>query len=325
MLWDRIHVIVPFEDFVPSYASAEAAESFNLIGKCHYPSPAEKKQAHDLVEDFATKGLPESFSYVSVTSPEEIYEVYPQKLLPKTWDLLQQAGLAGRPLLNADYRLASATGLSVMSLLADCCAGDSLVRVTDRPAAYASLAGLLTQKTESLATAETRESLLALTLNVADATSIPLAKWIKFRKREEGGSDGHHIRDLRHRFVQHIETQAKKMAAAKSDAELTEVKMQFKDDTHDDYAALREALELEAWQMLPTKEVIISVLGGIAALGGVAFNTVMPMTDVVTRSGAVATIGGLLASRSKFVNARRRVLREHPISYLYEAGGRLRL
>jgi hypothetical protein len=133
MLWDRLLVIVPFADFKPHYDSPESRKSFELIGKCHSPSDSEKKQAHDLVEDFATRPLPDAFSYFSVQDPNEIYEVYPQKLLPETWRILQQAGLAGAPLADADYPTTGPTGLSLMSLLADCCAGDTLVRVTDRP------------------------------------------------------------------------------------------------------------------------------------------------------------------------------------------------
>jgi hypothetical protein len=130
---------------------------------------------------------------------------------------------------------------------------------------------------------------------------------------------------LRHRFVQHIETQASTIADAQSGAERTEIAMQFEEDMRDDYQSLREALKLEAWQMLPTKEIMVSVFAGIVALGSLAMNTVIPMLDVLTSTGAAASIGGLLASRSKYVGARRKVLREHPISYLYEAGGGLRL
>ena len=326
MLWDRVHVIVPVAEYKPYYQSPEARKSFELIGKCHCPSKAEKKQAHDLVEDFATRPLPAAFSYFSTQNPNEIYEVYPQKLLPDTWNVLQQAGLAGEPLPNTDYPTATATGLSLMSLLADCCAGDTLVRVTDRSAAYASLAGLLTASSaNSPEFTEESESLLALTLKVTDADKIPLAKWIQFREREEGAADGHHVRDLRHRFVEHFETQAKRIAAAKSDAERIEIQAQVDEDLRDDYRALREALKLEAWQALPTKEVMVAALGGIAAVAGFALNTILPMPDVVTSTGGLASIGGLLASKSKYVNARRKVLREHPVSYLYEAGGGLRL
>jgi hypothetical protein len=326
MLWDRLYVIVPWEGYLPNYSSPGAAKSFELIGKCHVPSTEERRQTHELVEDFATRTLPEAFNYVSVQDPNEIYEVYPQKFLPETWDTLQQAGLAGAPLTNADYPTASPTGLSLMSLLADCCAGDSMVRVTDRSAAYASLAGLLTESAPDLIDAsEAREALLALNLRVTDADRIPLAKWIQFREREEAAADGHHVRDLRHRFVEKIEAQAKKIAAAKTGAQRTEIETQIEEDMRDDYKALREALKLEAWQMLPTKEIVVCVLGGVAALGGLALNTVIPMPDVVTGTGALASIGGLIASKSKYVNARRKVLREHPVSYLYEAGGGLRL
>jgi hypothetical protein len=145
MLWDRVHVIVPFDHYEPHYDSPTSQKCFELIGKCHHPTQDEKRRAHDLVEDFATRRLPDSFSYISVQSPNEIYEVYPQKLLPETWDILQTAHLAGAPLENADYPTAGPTGLSLMSLLADCCAGDTLARITDRSAAYASLSGLLTE------------------------------------------------------------------------------------------------------------------------------------------------------------------------------------
>jgi hypothetical protein len=200
------------------------------------------------------------------------------------------------------------------------------VRVTDRSAAYASLSGLLTASSaNSIAVTDVRESLVAISLKTVDADRIPLAKWIKFRDREIGAADGHEVRDLRHRFVQHIETQAKRIVSAKSDAERIEIGEQVDEDIRDDYRALREALKLEAWQVLPTKEVVVSALGGVAALAGAALNTVIPLPDVVTSTGAVACIGGLLASKSKYVAARRKVLREHPVSYLYEAGGGLRL
>jgi len=326
MLWDRLHVIVPVPEYRPYYQSTDARKSFELIGVCHCPTDDEKKQAHELVEDFATRPLPEAFSYFSAQNPNEIYEVYPEKLLPKTWAILQQVGLAGAPLANTDYPTAGPTGLNLMSLLADCCAGDTLVRVTDRSAAYASLAGLLTESSGNPAEfTGAHESLLAFALKVADADKIPLSKWINLREREIGAADGHHIRDLRHRFVEHIETQAKRLASAKSDAERTEIGHQVEEDTRDDYRALREALKLEAGQVLASKEVIVSALGGFAALAGFALNTVIPLPDVVTPAGAIASIGGLLLSKSKYVNARRKVLREHPVSYLYEAGGGLRL
>jgi len=51
--------------------------------------------------------------------------------------LLRNKSLVGRPLANADYPSTAETGMSLMSILADCCAGDSLSRVTDYGTAYA--------------------------------------------------------------------------------------------------------------------------------------------------------------------------------------------
>ena len=325
MLWDRVHVIVPFDDYKPGYDSAEFQKCFDLIGRCHYPSSDEKKRTHELIEDFATRPLPDSFSYFSVKSPNETYEVYPQKLLPESWDVLQRAGLAGAPLANADYPTAGHTGLSLMSLLADCCAGDTLARVTDQSAAYATLSGLLTDSASvGFGLAKEREVLLALTLKTVDADSIPLSKWIKLREREVGAADGYQVRDLRHRFVEHLEVQAKSIATARSGAERQEIEIQLEEDIQDDYRALREALKLEAWQSFPTKEIMVSALGGAAAIGALFLNSVVPMPDVVSSTGAIASIGGVLASKSKYVKARRKVLQDHPISYLYEARGGLR-
>lgn len=39
---------------------------------------------------------------------------------------------AGNPRANDDYPLAEAAGLSIMSILADCCAGETRARITDQ-------------------------------------------------------------------------------------------------------------------------------------------------------------------------------------------------
>lgn len=325
MLWDRVHVIAPFDNYRPYYDDPELQEAFDLIGQCYHPSRPEKKQAHELVEDFATRGLPDSFSYASVISPSEVYEVYPQKLLPETWDLLVEAGLAGRALSNQDYPTSGPTGLSLMSLLADCCAGKSLARITDRSAAYASLASLFTNPIPvGSEKAADREALLAISLKIADSEKLPLSRWLKLRKREIAAADGHHVRDLRHRFVAALEKQAAELAEARSQAERLDIQAGIEQDMQDDWKDLHEALKLEAWQMLPTKEVLVSVLSGIGAFGSLALNN-LPMPEVISSTGAMASIGGLLASRSKYVKARRKVLQDHPIAYLYESQGGLRL
>jgi hypothetical protein len=326
MLWDQVNVIVPFNDYVPHYSNPSAREAFELIGNCHSPTKEEKKNTHKLVCDFVKRGLPAPFSYSSIESPNEIYEVYPQKLLPETWELLIKAGLVGEQHPGADYPAPEPTGLSLMSLLADCCGGEAFARITDRSTAYASLAGLLTeQHDQNRKVDEAQLELLPITLEVANVDELPFDKWLDLRKREHSKPDGKDIRKLRHRFLDKLEDQATQLAATRPGLAQEERKRQFKQDMRDDYRDLRDALKLEAKQVLTTKEVLVSALAAVATLGVLSMHAVIPMPDVLSGTGGSVTIGGLLGSKSKFVNARRKVLQEHPMAYFYEAAGGLRL
>jgi xanthosine utilization system XapX-like protein len=82
---------------------------------------------------------------------------------------------------------------------------------------------------------------------------------------------------------------------------------------------------LEAHQTLGSKEFLTAFVAGSAAIGAAAIHVPIPIPELVTALGGIVTIGGLLATRSKFISARRKILREHPLSYLYEAGSGPRL
>jgi hypothetical protein len=321
LLWDELHIVAPRQHYRPRYDSTEQNEAFEIIGRCHYPTEIEKHQTHDLVEDFATRRLPDAFTYRASDTSTEHYAVYGEKLLPETWRVLQEANLAAQTGGPRGYLTSGPTGLSLMSLLADCCAGKTLTRVTDQAVAYASLAGLLTAPEEEppISTAQARDVLLPITVAIADVKDLPLKHWVALRKREAVSNDGHLIRDLRHRFVAHLESQAESLAAATRGTDQKELRRQFEEDMCDDYQALRDALKLEAHQVLGTKELIVAVLGVIATIGAAVTNAPMPIVDVVGTGGAVVAIGGLLARHSKFISARQKVLHEHPMAYLYES------
>ncbi|MBZ5491217.1 MAG: hypothetical protein LAO76_09830 [Acidobacteriia bacterium] len=325
MLWDRVKVIVPWDTYHINYDSRVEQEAFELIGVRHYPTQTEREATHQMVRDFVKRPLPLAFSYRSVQDPNEIYEVYPQKLLPKTWELLQGRGLAKDTKVmrrRSTYLAAEPTGLALMGLLADCCAGETFARITDRSAAYAGLAGLLTASEES-DVASAREELLPVSIEIANVEDLPLKTWLDLRRREESASDGASIRQLRHNLLDKLEDHAKKLAAHKDSAR-EELKRQFQQDMKDDYREMKEALKLEGSQILTSKEVLLSVIGGIATLGLLAGHVAVPMPDVVTSAGAAATIGGLIGSRSKFASTRRKILKEHPMAYFYEAAGGIR-
>lgn len=146
LLWDQLEYIVPQKNHCPKYKDKWAAAAIELIGKAHCPTDHEKALTEAQIQDFVKRPLPPCFYYTSARVSKNDYLIYPQKFSYKVWDALREAQLAGPPLppsADSDYPLQEATGLSIMAILADCCAGETFQRVTDRGAAYATLTGLL--------------------------------------------------------------------------------------------------------------------------------------------------------------------------------------
>jgi hypothetical protein len=328
LLWDEIHVIVPWEQYSPRYHEPLLNEAFEVIGKRHAPTEHEKLLAHSLVEELVNSHkLPPSFFY-EATSPRAYrelhglhqthYEVYSDKLLHKTWDLLRHSRLAG-PVYGMDSPTSPYMGLTLMSILADCCSKRSFTRITDRGAAYASLQSVFADGVEQ--EAETlKNELVPIVLDTVNPKQLDLKRLIDFRKNE-GPSE----RNLRHRLQNHLENQARIITSAQSQTERNEALRQFKSDTNDDLKLLKEALKFHTLETLGTKEIITTVVTAIGTAALIGLNVALPVSDIATAVGAPVAIGGLIAARSKFVRERKKLLEEHPTSYLYEASGGLRL
>ena len=310
LLWDQIRVIVPDKQYKPSYGDREMAEAFEVIGVAHCPRESEKKEVHELIEDFATRPLPEAFTYRSVGNPDRLFEIYPPKFLPETWEILQQAGLA------ADYGLSESSGLMIMGLLSDCCAGKSFARVTDRNDACARLAGLLADTgQQGQATAESQQ-LGTVSLDVIDPTQIPFEKLLDLRRKEQKIWSGRQLKELRHRYLERLQTEAAKLGEFTKESDIAECKRQFQDDMREDLGALKEELKLEAKATLATKEFMGTVVTAVGTIAAAA--ALHPVAGVVSAAGTMATIGGLIGTKSKFAQSRRRILLAHPMAYVYE-------
>jgi hypothetical protein len=326
LLWDELHVIVPENGFKVSYTSTTEEKAMDLVGRYRAPTDAEKAAAHELIEDFVSRPLPAAFSYAdTIVDP---YEVYPQKLMMKTWDLLQRAQLVGPALPNQDMPAARNTGLSLMSILADCCAGTQLARVTDQSAAYAFLSDAAVRNQAEQATDEARSSLMSVPLQIAAVDNVPIEKLIALREREKAGkSPG--LAALRHRLADKLEEQASALSAVKTRSDHEELTRQFKQFLAEDLRDLREALKLESTEVLTSKVVLGSVLGVLGAFAPVLATMMpaigLPLAAVAGASGllkagaAAGAIGGLLNTKAKFAKTRAKVLEQHPTAYLYEA------
>jgi hypothetical protein len=325
LLWDNLYVIVPWPHYQPRYRTREAADAFTVIGKCHYPSADEKAHAHELIEDFVKRPLPPAFSYSLTRNRRDVYDIYPEKLLPKTVAMLRERGMSeqgGRRNLRAPI----ATGLTLMNIVADCCAGTTLARVTDKRAAYANLAGLLVEKpTAELAVDQAREQLVPIMIRTIDVKPFSLKRLVDFRKREESSPDGSLLRALRHRLLDKVEEQAKRLSTAESELARVAIRREFEANMQDDYRDLRDALKAKATQTLATKELITAAITGVGSIAAAVVTPAFPVAATVSGVQGVVSIGGLVALKSKWVEERRKVLKEHATAYLYEASGKLRL
>lgn len=109
LLWDRLEYIVPWKHFPTHYSNHDLAEAMELIGRPHCPAPDEQREAHARLEEMISGPLPPQF-YLRRDhrrnrswEEEEPYEMYPEKLLPESWEILRRARVAGH-LRDTDAR-----------------------------------------------------------------------------------------------------------------------------------------------------------------------------------------------------------------------------
>jgi hypothetical protein len=337
LLWDRLEYIVPWDHFRSRYKERWIAEAMELIGVPHCPDPDEQREAHMRLEEFVQRRLPGEF-YLSrgpgrrrSFDQEEPYEMYPEKLLPESWETLHKARMAGKLLHSSDYPLTEYAGLTVMSILADCCAGTTRSRVTDRGDAYATVAGLLGNKPDApkVKKPDAHAQLVPISLNVIDAGAIDLGALIKLRKREEKESSSS-LRDLRHRYLDGLEGYVARLAdTTTTKADAKEIQRQFADDMKRDLKDLKTELGFARTDVFTSNKFIAIVVTGVGTAASWLAGMQLPLEGVITLGGAPVAIGGLLAVRNKYLKEREAILKKHPMAYLYEAGrpglGRRRL
>jgi len=290
-----------------------------IIGVPHPPSASEKQEAHELIEDLATSALPQVF-YYRPQDEDGGYEIYPQKFLESTWEMLIGLRLAGAPLGNADYPLTSTAGLSVMSILADCCAGDARVRITDRGLAYATITNLLVDSSKRDESSH-YDRVVPMTLKLIDAANLPLDALIKFREREQKEPGGNTLADLRHSYLRRIEEHVKALQKLKRPGDWEALDRDFESDMASDLKRLQAELGFEKRALAFSKEIIVSGLAVAGTIWGAVHGLPFELPAAFTALGAPVTIGGLLASRNKYAASRRAIMEKHPMAYLYQLQG----
>jgi len=101
--------------------------------------------------------------------------------------------------------------------------------------AYATLTGLLGAGGGSINQSGPQvEQLVPVTLQAVDAGKIDLKSLISLRKTEAVSSRGHDLGDLRHRYVDRLESCAKELSMTASASDVAEIKRRFGEDMQDD-------------------------------------------------------------------------------------------
>jgi hypothetical protein len=94
-------------------------EAFEMVVKPRALTDAEKHQLLVTLQELIAKGVPETLRF----KPQvDNYNMYPEKLSPGIWDLLNSAGLISDG-THGYYGLQRDFGLIMMGLIADICAG----------------------------------------------------------------------------------------------------------------------------------------------------------------------------------------------------------
>jgi hypothetical protein len=335
LLWDSIETIVPHPDWRRTQStgdsrrrvSVDAAtaklleEATELIVKPRVPSRTVRQAAHDSVLELVKSGLAAALIH---NSPREWkdsnYLIYPEKFLEGTWRLLERSGIANWESAAFDYRVPTALGFLMLSILADSCAGTQIQKVTDRVEAYSWIARHQASVLGSpyvtgldiSDVAPNVDRLVTITSKVLDARDIPLKKLLEFRKRElkSGSSD---YSGLRRRYAALVQQYLERIGKeAKTENDVRELEYQFKIEIKQDLADLKAELKVSAWKTLFSAEVGIFV----AIMAGCLIAPVAGFTALATHLGGIGVIP-LLKTGVKYREARRNAFRQHPISWLY--------
>ncbi len=313
LLWDTLEYISPFLEFRPEQSghfNSQWCEACELAVRPLVPLVEQKKAAHDAILELATNSeLPSWFLF----DPEKIsdsYFIYAQKLLPDTWQALQELGLAGldRVGRHADYTVTPQFGLTIMAILADCCAGTQRDPVTDRVEAYSSLQRwiALTKGSDGSRARRDFPRLVSLSVPQLDPNAFALDDLIRLRRRE-AAQGGHFLRELRRRYRNYIDRYVTDIAtAARSAQDVNELERVFQQEMADDVSALRDELHLAKDRVIFSKEMVATVILAAGVMVEPLFASVL----------SAASLGKVLVD---YEASKNKALSDHATGYLYYA------
>ena len=308
-LWDHVYFIVPNADFRPYGDTPDADEALEIIGRNYVPTDKDKKNVHEELMDICTGPLLSKLNF-ELERPERAYDIYPEKLLPETWEMLAESQLAKVVSNTGDVHQASTGPLFtyyMMSLLAVCCSHERKRLVTDNVDPYRTLAKILVDSdSEAINSQEDwHQRLINLNLNGPDFDKVSLRKLLDIRKKESKL-----LKDLRNAFSMAVDQTASDICKyAENPNIVRELIDDFNNTMEKDLKELKRALGRSGATTLLSKECVFSIL---------SYTVATPINPIL---GILGTIGGLKKGLMDYQDRRRRILLEHPSSWLFTVAG----
>ena len=307
LLWDELHVIVPDQKWHPSYYQNPGMQAaWEVFGKTKYPSDAQKKKAHESILELMDDPDFRAESGERVTPRP--YTIYPSKLMDKTWTELRDAGLFDDRGDAGAFE--NSVAVTVMSKLADACAGSRFSRWTDVRSANEHVFGA-----EAIGT-----KVVPFTLSLVDMSSIPLAKVIAFRRREQAEARGHDLRALRHAYCDAVSAHIEALRGSDSPEEASELSRQFRQATVARHKDLIDGLSLSVRDMA-FSPVVTSVLTGVGSW--LATNHGVTSLALAACAGAPAMVDKVMSLHQLGRGAsakQRQVMAGNPMAYVQRFG-----
>lgn len=325
LLWDKLDYICPYKGYSQYNQSLDISAALELILTPHLPSNEEKILVHKEVEKLVQTKLPDWFIFIP-KNPELSYRIYPQKMLDKTWQLLLNSNLVKNSKkydskdhwsTGSDYIMSSSLGLTLMSILADCCAGSQKRLITDEVDSYSALTRYITQINEGEyvglkelkapkipLTKPHYEKLITVSFKALNLDGIDIKKLILLREREVKENDTL-LRELRRNYFTKLDGYVKQLSEdARHEGDCKEILRTFETEAEDDLLNLKRELKLNAKKTLLSKEV---------------FGTIVTTSLSVIEPISTSIIGvGLLGKTLVDYRAnKRKVLEGRSMSWLY--------
>ena len=325
LLWDKLEYICPYRGYSPNPQTSDIDAALELISKPYFPTDEEKRLVHKEVEKLINSELPDWFIFIP-ENPELRYSIYPQKMLDETWELLLNSNFVKRETAHSsedrwysgnEYIMSSSLGLTLMSILADCCAGSQKRMITDEVDSYSALTRYITQINDGqylglkeLKISKTQfaephyEKLITVSLKALNLDDIDIKQLINLREREAKENDTL-LRELRRNYFTKLDGYIKQLTEeSRHEGDCEEILRTFEGAAEDDLLDLKRELKLNAKKTLLSKE----VLGAVVAQ---AFSVVEPV------STSLISVGLLGKSLTDYRANKRKVLKDHSMSWLY--------